>query len=90
MNSNLNLGACGICCESCGLYNHGVCSGCQKTQKHVDFLKSIGSNCEVLECAVKNKVNVCPKDCHKFPCGNFDEGPFSKAWIEKYKKKINS
>ena len=83
----MKIGACGICCETCGLYVKKICQGCQKTPKHIEFLKSISANCPVLECAVKNKIDVCSKDCNKFPCKNFKNWPLSKGWLEMFKSR---
>jgi len=86
----MKVGACGICCETCGLYTRKICTGCEKTQKHVEFLKSINANCPVLECAVKNKVDVCSKDCNKFPCEKFEGWPLVRDWLEMFKKRLKS
>ena len=86
----MKVGACGICCETCGLYTRKICTGCEKTQKHVEFLKSINANCPVLECAVKNKVDVCSKDCNKFPCEKFKNWPLVDEWLEMFKGRLKT
>lgn len=86
----MKIGACGICCETCGLHTRGICPGCIKTQKQVEFLKSIDANCSVLECAVNNKINICSRDCSKFPCSKFRGWPFVKSWLEMYKHRLKS
>ena len=49
----MRVGACGICCETCGLFTKEICPGCEKTEENVEFLKGINANCPVLECAVE-------------------------------------
>ena len=88
--SQLKIGACGICCGTCGLYVKGICPGCNKTEEGVKFLKSINANCPVLECAVNRKIDVCSKDCDKFPCEKFKDWPLSNGWLEMYKSRIES
>ena len=85
--SSIKIGACGICCETCGLYVKGICSGCDKSEKGVKFLKSIDANCPVLECAVKKRIDVCSRDCGKFPCDNFAGWPLSEEWLDMYKSR---
>jgi len=89
-NQKIKVGACGICCESCGLYVKGVCTGCNKTKEGVEFLKSINANCPVLECAVGNKKDVCSKDCDKFPCDKFQDWPLAKEWLEMYRSRLKN
>ena len=36
-------------------------------RKLVEFLKKEGVSCPVLECAVKNNIAFCSRDCEKFP-----------------------
>ncbi|UZE94010.1 MAG: hypothetical protein IB618_00320 [Candidatus Pacearchaeota archaeon] len=83
----MKVGACGICCETCGLFVKGICKGCDKTKEHIEFLKSIKANCPILGCAVSNKTDVCSKDCDKFPCEKFEGWPLSKEWLEMYKSR---
>ncbi|PIP23488.1 MAG: hypothetical protein COX90_01675 [Candidatus Nealsonbacteria bacterium CG_4_10_14_0_2_um_filter_38_17] len=85
----MKIGSCGICCETCGLYTRRICSGCDKTKEGVEFLKSINANCPMLECAVMNKVDICSRDCERFPCDKFKYWPLSEAWIEMYKRRLS-
>ncbi len=89
-DSKLKIGACGICCESCGLYTRKICFGCNKTVEGVEFLKSINKNCPILECAVNRKIDVCSKDCDKFPCEKFKNWPLAEGWLEMYKMRLKS
>ena len=82
------VGSCGICCETCGLFVKKICPGCEKTQKHVDFLKNINANCPMLECAVKNKIDVCSRDCKKFPCNKFKGWPLTDGWLKMFKERM--
>lgn len=86
----MNIGPCGICCETCGLYTKKICTGCEKTEKNIEFLKSINANCPVLECALKNKVDICSRDCSNFPCEKFKDWPLVNDWLEMFKSRLNS
>lgn len=46
----MKVGACGIACETCGLYTKGICEGCEHSQGHVEFLKR----------GLREKVNFIP------------------------------
>ncbi len=88
MTNDENLvGCCGICCSTCGLHVKGKCAGCTKTQEVVDKLNEEGVGCPVLECAVNKKIDVCSRDCQKFPCEKFDGFPLSQDWIDMYKSR---
>lgn len=89
-NQKVKIGACGICCSSCGLYVKKICSGCEKTQKAVNFLKSINASCPILECAVVKKVAACSKDCSMFPCKKFTGWPYADEWLAMYKNRIKT
>jgi len=89
-NKEIKVGACGICCETCGLYVKGICSGCDKSKEGVKFLKSIDANCPVLECAVEKGIDVCSKDCKEFPCSKFEGWPLTKEWLEMYKARLKT
>lgn len=82
------IGACGIFCSTCGLYVKGICPGCDKTKRGVEFLKSINANCPVLECAVEKGVDVCSRDCENFPCEKFKGWPLTEEWLEMYKARL--
>jgi len=53
-------------------------------------LKSIDANCPVLECAVEKEIDVCSKDCKKFPCSKFEGWPLTKEWLKMYKTRLNN
>jgi hypothetical protein len=85
----MQVGACGICCDVCVLKTKEICQGCTagntpEAKKKVEFLKKIGVLCPVLECATKNNIAFCSKDCKEFPCKVFEETefPFSKKFIQ--------
>ena len=88
--SNIKIGACGICCSSCGLYIKGICSSCDKTKEGVELLKNIDANCPVLECAVEKEIDVCSRDCKEFPCSKFEGWPLAKEWLEMYKTRLKT
>ena len=82
--------ACGIACEVCGLKD--ACGGCvpgtdPNAPARLEQLKQmLGSPCNVLDCAVKNKVDYCLR-CDKFPCEVHYQGfPYSKGLLDIFKK----
>lgn len=83
-------GACGINCDACRLNLLGVCSTCgsgisQEALKKIDAQERIlGAPCPILACAVENRVEYCPRDCDRFPCHEFREGPypFSRGFLD--------
>jgi len=89
-NNEVKVGACGICCSTCGLFVKKICPGYNKTKEGIEFLKSVNANCPVLECAVENKVDICSKDCEKFPCEKFKDWPLSDEWLEMYKTRLEA
>ena len=90
----MQVGVCGICCDTCGLKTKSICQGCvagddPKAVKKVEFLKSINALCPVLDCAVKKKIAFCSRDCREFPCQIFEEEyPYSKAYLGMYKSRM--
>jgi len=88
INQNTKVGACGICCSNCGLFVKGICPRCNRTKEGVEFLKSINANCPVLECAVEKKIDVCSKDCERFPCDKFKDWPLAEGWLKMYKARL--
>jgi hypothetical protein len=88
------IGACGICCDTCGLKAKEICQGCAagntaEAIKKVEFLKRINALCPVLECAAKNKIGFCSRDCDKFPCKILEgEFPYGKSFLEMYKSRL--
>lgn len=81
------VGACGICCSTCGLYTQGICEGCIKTEKQVKRLQEMDANCPVLECAVNKGIEVCSRDCSQFPCDNFQDWPLAQSWLEMFEER---
>ena len=90
----MQVGACGICCDTCGLKTKGICQGCvagndRAAAKKVEFLKSINALCLVFDCAVKKKIAFCSRDCSDFPCKIFEgEFPYSKTYLAMYKNRM--
>ena len=82
-------GACGINCDVCRLNVIGICSTCgsgtspEALKKRDAQIRLFGQACAILECAILNKYPYCLRDCHAFPCENFDNGPypFSQAYL---------
>jgi len=92
--NKMQVGVCGICCDTCGLKTKGICQGCvagdsPEAVKKVEFLRSINALCPVLDCAVKKKIAFCSRDCKEFPCQIFEgEYPYSKAYLGMYKGRM--
>ncbi len=90
----MQVGACGICCDVCGLKVKRICQGCiagdkPEAAKKVEFLRSINALCPVLNCAVNKKIAFCSRDCNEFPCEVFEQGyPYSEAYLEMYKNRM--
>ncbi len=84
----MKVGCCGICCDTCGLFVKKICTGCEKNIKNVNYLKEINANCPVLECAVNNKIDVCSRDCAKFPCEKFKDWPLADEWLGMFKNRL--
>ncbi|RLI05418.1 hypothetical protein DRO26_02260 [Candidatus Bathyarchaeota archaeon] len=86
------IGACGIACEVCRCYVENVCPGCTSgkdaAQKLEKQKQTLGFTCPVLECAFKQKIDYCMKNCKEFPCKVFYEAefPFSKKFLDAMKR----
>jgi hypothetical protein len=37
-----------------------------------------------------NEIDICSRDCGKFPCDRFEEWPLAKEWLEMYKARLKS
>lgn len=82
-------GACGINCDVCRLNMLGICSTCgpgteNEAQEKIAAQKRIfGIPCPILACARKNRIAFCSRDCDRFPCPIFREGPypFSQGYL---------
>ncbi len=70
----MKIGACGIACEVCAYFVKGLCEGCvagddEGAAEVLEIQRQkLGSHCPVLECASRNKIGYCLKDCDEFPC----------------------
>jgi len=82
------IGACGISCDVCGLYEKKICGGCASgtdcTEERVNRVP-----CPVLKCAFEKGVSYCMKDCEEFPCKCHEKGyPFSGAYLGMHKARM--
>ena len=83
-------GACGINCDTCRLNLLGICTTCgsgpsaEGQRKMAAQQRLFGASCPILDCAATNRLAYCPRDCHRFPCENFRNGPypFSQGWLD--------
>jgi len=43
----------------------------------------LGAPCPILECAIENRIEYCPRECDKYPCNRFKDGPypFSEGYL---------
>ena len=82
-------GACGINCDVCRLNLLTICSTCgpgksREAQRKIAAQERIlGASCPILACAFSHDVDYCPRDCDRFPCDQFEAGPypFSQAYL---------
>lgn len=80
--TKMRVGACGICCEVCGLYTTGVCPGCG-SGKEVPPAVAEQIPCPIIKCAVAKNIGYCLKDCTEFPCDTLKEGyPYSEGYLQ--------
>lgn len=88
--------ACGINCDVCRLKVRGICSSCgsgtsrEGIDKQIAQERILGSPCPILACAAMNQIEYCPRDCHQFPCENFESGPYPYAgsFLEMQKRRL--
>jgi len=86
----LLVGACGIACETCKKLLNKTCiiDGCSQGTNAAEKLekqrKTLGFTCPILECAFKNGVSYCMRDCKNFPCKIYYESdfPYSKKFLD--------
>jgi hypothetical protein len=90
----MTIGACGIACEVCALYDQKKCPGCvpgtdENAPAKLKTLTEMGFPCPVLRCAIDSQVAYC-LSCDKFPCEIHYRGvPYSKALLDIFKKMLN-
>ncbi|MDY6911600.1 MAG: DUF3795 domain-containing protein [Chloroflexota bacterium] len=83
--------ACGIDCQTCGLYDN--CGGCPSgtdpsaPQRSEHIKEIMGAYCPALKCAIEKKVEYC-LSCKEFPCEVHYkwEIPYSKKILDLHKK----
>ncbi len=91
-------GACGINCDTCRLNLLGICTTCgsgisvEGQRKMAAQQRLLGAPCPILDCAATNRLAYCPRDCNRFPCENFRNGPypFSKGWLDMQERRRQS
>ena len=84
-----STGACGIDCSACRLNAVGLCGTCgsgrsmEGQTKIAAQMRILGAPCPILDCAAKNELDYCLRDCLEFPCELFEKGPypFSKGFL---------
>jgi hypothetical protein len=89
--------ACGINCDVCKLHLLGVCSTCgsgtseEGLRKRAAQERLFGAACPVLECAVRHQVEYCTRDCDRFPCDRFSDGPYpySRGFLNMQERRRN-
>ncbi|MFC1868771.1 DUF3786 domain-containing protein [Thermodesulfobacteriota bacterium] len=88
-------GACGIDCDVCRLNLLGMCSTCgsgrspEGLKKFAAQHRILGAPCPILACSVENRVEYCTRDCDRFPCERFKNGPypFSHGFLNMHKRR---
>jgi hypothetical protein len=88
------VGPCGLACSVCGLYLGGICSPCGpgdsvEARAKINAQERLGFRCPVLACAVKGGIGHCSRDCGKFPCANYERGPYplSYGFLQMYRRR---
>ncbi len=86
----MKIGACGIACQICTLWEKGFCKGCcsgidKNVLKTIEWLREEIGGCSVLECACKNKIDFCLR-CDSFPCKlHYGKGPYKDGFLNELK-----
>ncbi len=76
------VGACGVSCDVCKLRLMELCSTCgpgksQEASRKIEAQERLlGGPCPILACARLRGVDFCLRDCGRFPCENFEAGPY--------------
>jgi uncharacterized protein DUF3786 len=91
----MSTGACGINCDACGLSLRGICTTCgpgnsrEAIEKLAAQERLLGSPCPILECAVREGIAYCSRDCDRFPCHAFRTGPypFSRGYLDMQRRR---
>ena len=85
--------ACGLACEVCGIKERVGCplDGCvagtdpSAPEKLAKLTAVIGHPCQVLECAMKKKVDYCTR-CDEFPCeAHYQRGLYNEKTLDMFK-----
>ncbi|OYD13904.1 hypothetical protein CH333_09610 [candidate division WOR-3 bacterium JGI_Cruoil_03_44_89] len=83
----MKIGACGIACGVCSLYEKGLCRGCcsgidKDILETIEWLREEIGGCSILECAHKNKTDYCLR-CDNFPCElHYEKGPYKNGFLD--------
>ena len=83
----MRLGACGIACGVCSLYEKGLCEGCcsgidEDIERTIEWMRKEIGGCSILECAHKNKTDYCLR-CRNFPCElHYEKGPYKRNFLD--------
>lgn len=83
----MKIGACGIACEICSLYEKGLCKGCcsgidKNIYEIIEWMRKEIGGCSILECAHKSKTDYCLK-CDNYPCElHYEKGPYKKEFLD--------
>jgi hypothetical protein len=56
-------------------------------RKVEEQMQNLGHVCSKLQCAIKENIGYCMKDCSEFPCKLYEEHPFpySEDFLKMYK-----
>lgn len=78
----MGTGACGIHCDTCRLKVRGLCSTCGAgtgnagSRKLEAQYRVFNGYCPILKCAHDHRIAYCMRDCKRFPCKTFEQGPY--------------
>ncbi len=92
---NMGTGACGINCDACRLNVRGICSSCGAGTEIAGRRKLEAQErlfhgaCPVLKCAWEHQISYCPRDCRRFPCRLFEQGPYpySRGFLDMQRRR---
>lgn len=73
VGQKLIIGACGICCNVCGLYVTKSCFGCVRDE-HDPHQQVADFACPILNCSKSKNIDFCTRDCLDYPCGLYRHG----------------
>ena len=83
--TDLVVGACGVCCSKCPAMAAGKCKGCGPATAD----GAANSRCPVRSCAAKKGFAYCGTDCKGFlNCGKVAGKPYAAEYLQGVARKM--